>query len=216
VGEELSAVAVVVLATPMPVQIAIGDRVILELILSALASVPAVTEIVVAPLVGIAGRRPAGLGAEVRWCRPRDTRMQAISSALHAAGPSATVLLHDADQPLVTPRWLSDVLAGTAKHPAVASGAPVKAAFKRVAGGVIEATVPRDRLSRLVGPRAFRRDVLSKVLDRAVAEGWRCGDEVRAARLAGVPVAVHAASDFNIRVTDALSAELVGRLAASL
>jgi 2-C-methyl-D-erythritol 4-phosphate cytidylyltransferase len=209
------AVAVVVAASPFPIEVSIGGRPAIEWVLSALASLPAIREIVVAPHMGIADRPAAGLAAAVRWCRPRATRIQAISSALQAAGPSATVLLHDADQPLVSPRWLADVLAGAADHPAVASGVPVKAAFKRVAGGVIEETVPRDRLVRLAGPRAFRRDVLSTVLDRAVAEGWQCGDEMRGARLAGVPVAVHPVADINIRVTDALSAELVVRLAAS-
>jgi 2-C-methyl-D-erythritol 4-phosphate cytidylyltransferase len=213
VGEQLSAVAVVVAATSFPTEVAICGRPALEWVLSALASLPAIREIVVPPHVGIADPRPARLAAEVRWCRPRDTRIQAISSALRAAEPSATVLLHDADQPLVTPRWLADVLAGTAGHPAVASGVPVKAAFKRVTDGVIEQTVPRERLVRLVGPRAFRRDVLSEVLDRVIAEGWRCGDEVRATRLAGVPVAIHTAPDVNVCVTDALSAALVGRLA---
>ncbi len=214
-GEQPSAVAVVVAATSFPIEAAIEDRTAIEWVLSALVSLPTVREIVVVPQVGIIDWKPAGLGIEDRWCGPQGTRMQAISSALNAAGPSATILLHDAEQPLVTTRWLSDVLAGTADHPGVASGVPVKAAFKRVAGGVIEETVPRDRLVRLVGPRAFRRDVLSEVLERAVAEGWRCGDEIHAARLAEVPVAVHPVSDINILVTDALSAELAGRLAAS-
>jgi 2-C-methyl-D-erythritol 4-phosphate cytidylyltransferase len=214
VGGQPGAVAVVVAAGSFPIEAVVGGSTAIERVIAALASLPAAGEVVVAPILSMGNRTPARLGARVTLSRPRDTRLEAIRSALEAAQPSATVLLHDADQPLVTSQWLSDALAGTTDHPVVASGAPVKAAFKRVAGGVIEETVPRDRLVRLVGPRAFRREVLSEVLLHADAEGWPCDDEVRAARLAGVPVAVHLVTDVNVRVTDALSAELAGRLAS--
>jgi len=213
VGEEMDAVAVVVLATSVPMRLTIGGRIVLNWVCSALGAVPGVIQIVVAPLVGVADQPPAGLGAGVTWCRPEDGRLSAIRSALRTALPSASVLVHEADQPMVTARWLSDVLAVTAQHPALASGTPVKAAYKQVADGMVQQTVPRDRLVHLVGPRAFRRDVLSEVLERAAAEGSRCADEVCAARLAGVPVAVHRVSEANILVTDAPGAELAGRLA---
>jgi 2-C-methyl-D-erythritol 4-phosphate cytidylyltransferase len=211
-----AAVAVLVVAGRLPIEAMIQGRTAFERALSALSAAPGVREVIVAPQVEIGEEVRAAHACPSTWCSPQASRLPAIRSALDAAGPSSSVLVHDADQPLVTPRCLSEVLVGTADHPAVAGGAAVKAAFKRVVNGVIEETVPRHRLVRLVGPRAFRRDVLLQVLLRADAERWLCHDEVRAARLAGVPVAIHRMTDINIRVTDALSSDLAGRHAIGL
>jgi 2-C-methyl-D-erythritol 4-phosphate cytidylyltransferase len=213
VGEQSGAVAVVVVANLVPVQAVIGNTTAVERVLSTLVQLPDVKDVLVAPLVEIADDASAEFGSSVRWCVPQTTRLDAIRTALHAATASATVLLHDADQPLIPPQCLTDVLAGTANHVAVAGGTPVKAAFKQVVDGVIEETVPRHRLIRLVGPRAFRREVLLDILRSADAGRWPCDDELRAARLAGVPVAVHRITNVNIRVVDAISSNLAGRLA---
>src|ERR1700730_10569325 len=95
VGDEQIAAAVLVLAGPVPAQVALAGRPVLEWVLSALASLPAVGEIMVAPQVEMHEWTPVSLRPPVRWCPPHTARLGAIREALQSAGPSARVLVHD-------------------------------------------------------------------------------------------------------------------------
>ena len=113
------------------------------------------------------------------------TRQDSVRAGLEALVPHAPdiVLVHDAARPLHPPRHHpGPARRAGACSPAPSRPYPVADTLKRVADGVITATVPRDGLFRAQTPQAFRFPVLlaahragirAAATDDAVAAGSR-------------------------------------------
>lgn len=124
---------------------------------------------------------------------PRRSRAR-HAAPLHPAGegPAAVpgvIVLHDAARPLVTPVQIQQVVAAAVDAGIAVGAEPVKETIKRVAGGRVVETLPRDELAQLVPPLALRADLLHALL--AAPErpsGARIMDLVAAALTQGIPV----------------------------
>jgi 2-C-methyl-D-erythritol 4-phosphate cytidylyltransferase len=94
------------------------------------------------------------------------TRARSVAEGLVAVPASAAfVLVHDAARPLVTSGVIDRVLAGLATGAeAVIPGVPMADTVKRVAGGRVVETLPRDELVSVQTPQGFPRAVLAEAL----------------------------------------------------
>jgi 2-C-methyl-D-erythritol 4-phosphate cytidylyltransferase/2-C-methyl-D-erythritol 2,4-cyclodiphosphate synthase len=112
---------------------------------------------------------------------------------------SVVVLIHDGARPFVPAADVRAVAAAAATAGAALLVAPVVDTIKRVAGGEVSATVPRDDLGRALTPQAFRSDVLLRAWARAGAGEWT--DEAALVEGAGVRVAAVPGDPRNVKVT---------------
>ena len=132
------------------------------------------------------------------------TRQQSVLNGLEALAPSAPdlVLVHDAARPFVSPDVIRRVIAACdADHGAIPAAA-VTETVKRVEGGEIIATVPRENLVTAQTPQAFPFRRLLQAHRRAAAEGLTdLTDDAAVAALAGLGVRVVEGERDNLKLT---------------
>ena len=128
------------------------------------------------------------------------TRQDSVRAGLEALAPHApdVVLVHDAARPVIPAGTVAALLAALENAPGAIPAQPVADTLKRVAGGTIAETVPRDGLYRAQTPQAFRFPVLL-VAHRAGLVG--ATDDASLLEAAGQAVAIVAGSDDNIKLT---------------
>lgn len=101
-----------------------------------------------------------------------DSRADSVRLGLTAAPAAATVLVHDAARPLVSPDLVGAVLDAVGGADGAIAAAPVVDTLKRAGeGGVIDGTLPRQGLWGAQTPQAFAVAVLRGAIDRAAADG---------------------------------------------
>ena len=109
------------------------------------------------------------------------------------------VLVHDAARPHIPAGTIRALLAALSTHKGAIPAAPVADTLKRGAEGVITGTVPRAGLFRAQTPQAFDYATLLR-LHRAPPPG-EATDDAWLLEQAGLPVALVAGSDDNIKLT---------------
>jgi 2-C-methyl-D-erythritol 4-phosphate cytidylyltransferase/2-C-methyl-D-erythritol 2,4-cyclodiphosphate synthase len=195
------------MGAPVPKQLLdIGGRSVLQLSVAAFDRHPSVTELVVvlpaeyvadgASLVGPTSHRCAVVAGG-------DRRQDSVR--LGAAALSNTVdvvLVHDAARPFASAPLIDRVLAGVREAGAAVPGVAVRDTVKRAdaAGGRVAETISRDHLWLAQTPQGFRRSVL----ETAMAHGERgvvATDEATLAEQAGLPVAIVAGDEDNVKLT---------------
>jgi len=99
------------------------------------------------------------------------TRTQSVRNGLAALDlPGDTpVLIHDAARPGLSQDMITSLLTALDRTDAVAPALPVSDALKTLKDGKL-VTVPRDGLSRVQTPQAFRLGAIRKALDAAAAD----------------------------------------------
>lgn len=190
------------------------------------ASVPAVSEIIVAlrkdEISGFQAQlkkeHPDILRKNVRLVEGGEHRQNSVANALASlaaesrVGPDDIVLVHDAVRPLVTPQIINEVIAAAEKHHAAIAGWPAVDTVKQVErtadGAVIKATIPRASIVMAQTPQGFRYEVLRKAFDEAAADGFVGTDEASVIERAGIPVMVVMGSAKNIKITTPADMEL--------
>jgi 2-C-methyl-D-erythritol 4-phosphate cytidylyltransferase len=203
-----SSLALVPVTGTAPLQVLVGGRPVLAWVLDALAGAAAVSRVVVVATEPVGALIGGGLGgAEAAIVASTAGRLARLEAGLSAGGPAPRVLIHDADLPLAGPACLGALLDALAGAPGTVAAAPVKATVKRVRAGVIDGAVPRERLFRIGGPRAFRRESL----ERALRSGSSPDDEIEAALGCGLRLAIHADEEASFRVLDDEDARLAER-----
>lgn len=121
--------------------------------------------------------------------------------ALIARSP-ATILIHDAVRPFVTPATIMSVIAALTRSPGAIAGVPLADTLKRCRDGKIVETVERTDLWRAQTPQGFRfADILA-----AHRQALRAGiedltDDAAVAAHAGLAVEMVPASDDNFKIT---------------
>ena len=191
------------------------------------ASIPAVSEIVVALRQDeIAGFRtqlerqyPEVFATRLQLVEGGEHRQNSVANALAAiaAGPNAVnpddlVLVHDAVRPFVTAETIAEVIAAAAKHGAAIAGWPAVDTIKQVdrtsEGAVVRSTIPRASVVMAQTPQGFRYHILKKAFDDAAADGFVGTDEASLIERAGLPVVVVMGSPGNIKITTPADMEL--------
>ena len=148
--------------------VVLGGRAMLEWSVDALRAA-GIEEIVVALPEG--ERAPEGTVG----VRGGATRTDSVRAAL-AASTGDPVVIHDAARPLVTPETVRAALDALGDADAVVVATPVTDTIKRVSGGEVAETVPRDELWAAQTPQVLRRAALERGLAEAGAR--RVTDDV--------------------------------------
>lgn len=151
----------------------------------------------------------AGLGP-LATVRGGATRSESVRAALAAAPPGdASVAVHDAARPLVTPEHFTATLAALADADCAIAAAPVPDTIKEAGEDrVVTATLDRSRLWAIQTPQAFRRAALERalavdddVLAQATDDAWlveRTGGTVRVVESTPANFKVTTAHDLRI------------------
>ncbi len=110
------------------------------------------------------------------------------------------VAVHDAARPLLAHEWIDAVFEAAEKTGAAIPATRVSSTLKLVTpGGLIEKTVPRDRLWAAQTPQVFRRQLL---LDAYAQRGdFQPTDEAQLVERLGHPIAVVECSPMNLKIT---------------
>jgi 2-C-methyl-D-erythritol 4-phosphate cytidylyltransferase/2-C-methyl-D-erythritol 2,4-cyclodiphosphate synthase len=127
------------------------------------------------------------------------TRDASVAAGLAALPPGVThVLIHDGARPLVSAAVIDRVIAALATSPGAAPALPVTDALWRGADGRVAAPVPRDGLWRAQTPQGFD---LAAIRAAHAAHPGGAADDVEVALAAGLPVAIVAGEEDNLKLT---------------
>ena len=128
------------------------------------------------------------------------SRQDSVRAGLEAlaADPPDVVLVHDGARPVVPEHTVPALLEALETAADAIPAVPVADTLKRVAGGVITATVPRDGLFRAQTPQAFRFAVLLAAHRSDVVGAT---DDASLLEAIGERVAIVPGSEDNIKLT---------------
>lgn len=183
----------------------LGGRMVLTRAVATFAEHPRIAEVrvVIHPddralhdeaVAGLAVGQPVAGGA---------TRQESVLRGLGAldGSPPDMVLIHDAARCFVSAELIDRVLDVMTSQPGVGAipALPVTDTIKRVAGDLIETTVPRAALCRAQTPQGFPyRAILAA---HGAARGRELTDDAAVAEAAGIPVRLVAGSEENLKMT---------------
>ncbi|WP_326832524.1 IspD/TarI family cytidylyltransferase [Alicyclobacillus mali (ex Roth et al. 2021)] len=123
--------------------------------------------------------------------------------ASRGASPRQTAFaIHDAARPFVAEEDVRRVFEAALQAGGAVLGSPCRDTVKRVDGGWVRETVPRDGLFLAETPQAIRADLAPKVyLERRYSADESPTDDSGAMEAVGVPVFAVASTAFNGKVT---------------
>jgi 2-C-methyl-D-erythritol 4-phosphate cytidylyltransferase len=188
----------------------LGGRPMLQWSIEALSAVDEVDRIVVALPPGVPA--PAGTVGVPGGA----ARSQSVRAALHAAGHSDVVVVHDAARPLVTPELVRDCLAALADHECdgAIAAAPVTDTIKESRGQEVVRTLDRSRLWAIQTPQVFTRAALERALDCADEDLAAATDDASLVESGGGTVRLVPAPRDNMKVTTPLDLRVAELLLA--
>ncbi len=128
------------------------------------------------------------------------TRQASVAAGLEALAAFApdVVLVHDAARPVLPAGTVPALLEALRTHDGAIPAVPVADTLKRVAGGRITGTVPRDGLFRAQTPQAFRYALLRSLHANGDPAAT---DDASLLEAAGHPVAIVPGAEDNIKLT---------------
>lgn len=127
----------------------------------------------------------------------RDSVRNALSVA--NAADDDLVCVHDAARPLVDPVEVAAVVDAAEETGAAIAGFSLTETIKRVQGGKISETVPRNELVAAATPQVFRASILKKAMEK---EGKReVTDDAELVERSGVSVSIVLTSRWNLKIT---------------
>jgi 2-C-methyl-D-erythritol 4-phosphate cytidylyltransferase len=186
----------------------LGDRPLLAHTLQRLSVSPCIDIIVlVVPADWVAKARaeiiePYGLTKVGAVVAGGAERQDSVAAGLEALPHDAdVVVVHDGVRPFFTSDMVVSVIEAAREVGAAVTASPVTDTLKRVDSGVVVETVSREGLVCVQTPQAFRRDVLSRALERARSEGVVGTDEAALVERLGCPVRVVSGDASNIKIT---------------
>lgn len=150
---------------------------------------------------GLAGH--AKIVTTIGGAERMDSVLAGLRSLQARAAADDWVLVHDAARPCLRGDDV-DRLMNELRDDAVGGllAAPVVDTLKRADdGGRSAQTVPREKLWRALTPQMFRRDVLLRALEGAVANGMAVTDEAQAVEALGLRPRLIAGDADNIKIT---------------
>ncbi|MDQ4006298.1 MAG: 2-C-methyl-D-erythritol 4-phosphate cytidylyltransferase [Actinomycetota bacterium] len=161
--------------------------------------------VVVAPqgFGGRAGPHVAHLGEGAVVIAGGSTRQESVAAGLAKIDESSfdSILVHDVARPLATTALFDAVLLGLADADGVVPAVPVSDTIKRVRGGVVAETLPREALVAVQTPQAFRSEALRRAHADADRERIQATDDAALLERIGCWVAVVPGDPRNIKVT---------------
>ncbi|KPJ59417.1 MAG: hypothetical protein AMJ46_11370 [Latescibacteria bacterium DG_63] len=127
-------------------------------------------------------------------------RQDSVLKGLRFAGESKFILVHDAARPFLNERLIARTVAACRRTGAAIAAVPVSDTVKKVAGGSIERTIPRQGLWLAQTPQVFRREMIQKAFSRWPPDR-KATDDAAMVRYTGRRVVVVEGDPFNIKIT---------------
>ncbi len=155
-----------------------------------------------------------GFAGRVHVVEGGDSRQESVAHALAAlpASEEDIVLVHDAVRPLIDEATIERTIDAVAEHGAAIVGMPAVDTIKQVQrtahGALITSTIPREFIVQAQTPQGFRYGLLNHAFAEATADGFVGTDEAAVVERAGLPVAVVAGSQVNLKITQPGDLEL--------
>ena len=148
-------------------------------------------------------------------------RYQSVANGLKKVKDEAAyVAVHDAVRICVAAEWIDNVHAAAVKSGAACPVIPVTSTVKRVDGGIVGATVPREGLFIAQTPQIFRKDVLKAAYDGfdevQKNESTPITDDAQLVTASGFAVTAVEGDARNIKITTRGDLTLAGALLKSL
>lgn len=164
----------------------------------------------------IAASRSAGRTLpDVRLIAGGQRRQDSVANAFDYVSPSADiVLIHDAARPFVSADLIGRTIEAAHAHGAAIAAVQSRDTVKRVAGGIITETIPRETVYLAQTPQGFRRDALAAAVALGRA-GSDATDEAALAERAGYRVHVVEGDPGNVKITTADDLEAARQRAAA-
>jgi len=150
-----------------------------------------------------------------------EQRYQSVANGLAKVKDEAGyVAVHDAVRICVAAEWIDNVYAAAVKSGAAIPVIPVTSTLKRVEGGIVGATVPREGLYMAQTPQVFRKDVLKAAYDGfeeiQKRESVPITDDAQLVTASGFPVTAVEGDARNIKITTRGDLTLAGALLKAL
>lgn len=164
----------------------------------------------------IAASRSAGRTLpDVRLIAGGPRRQDSVANAFDHVSPSADiVLIHDAARPFVSADLIGRTIEAAHAHGAAIAAVQSRDTVKRVDGGIITETIPRETVYLAQTPQGFRRDALAAAVALGRA-GSDATDEAALAERAGYRVHVVEGDPGNVKITTADDLEAARQRAAA-
>jgi 2-C-methyl-D-erythritol 4-phosphate cytidylyltransferase len=186
----------------------LGGQAMLYYSLAAIARVAGISEIIVTVPSGMqtaardCARAAGAADLPIKITPGGAERQDSVRIALAVVSvESELVLIHDAARPLANPELFAACLAAAERAGGAIAAIPVADTLKRVADGVIAATIPRAELWQAQTPQAFRRSILLAAHERATSEKIAATDDADLAERIGARVEVVESIAPNLKIT---------------
>jgi 2-C-methyl-D-erythritol 4-phosphate cytidylyltransferase len=182
-------------------------RAMLHYSLATLATLTSIAEVVIAIPVGMERKTRdevarAGLEVPVKITPGGLERQDSVRIALALTSAEAEVIvIHDAARPLADGALFRRCLEAAFVRGAAIAAIPVSDTLKRVADGVIHATLKRAGLYQAQTPQAFQRRLLVAAHERATRERIVATDDADLVEQIGGTVEIIEASALNLKIT---------------
>ncbi|WP_017549987.1 2-C-methyl-D-erythritol 4-phosphate cytidylyltransferase [Salinicoccus carnicancri] len=141
-----------------------------------------------------------------------DERQHSIFNVLKNIPECEYVLIHDGARPFVSQDILFELYENVKHKSAVICGVKVKDTIKRVEGGKVKETVPRDELFVTHTPQAFSYDLIMRAYSEAEKNNLSVTDDAGMVESLGEEVHVVTSNYDNIKITtmeDLIMAEAI-------
>ncbi len=147
-----------------------------------------------------------GITKPVVLIRGGETRQESVYCGLKGLPPGTErVLIHDGARCLATPELFDRCAQALEIHRGLIAAIPVKDTIKVVHLGegepVVAATPDRATLWAAQTPQGFAVAPLLAAHDQAIAQGWAVTDDAALFERVGIPVAIVAGEETNLKVT---------------
>jgi 2-C-methyl-D-erythritol 4-phosphate cytidylyltransferase len=145
----------------------------------------------------------AGIGKAVAVVAGGDHRQASVANGLRSIpDKDGIVLIHDGVRPMVTRSLISACIEGARRWGACIPAIEAHDTLKKVGSdGLIERTVPRQRIVMAQTPQAFRLALIRQAHQSAIDHGWLATDDASLLEQMGATVHVIEGSRHNLKVT---------------
>lgn len=131
-----------------------------------------------------------------------ESRFASFKLGLRKTSPKANlVLVHNAANPFVTNKEISNCFQSAQKFQAAAVGVPASSTVKKVRGKKITATLDRKNIWLMETPQVVEKDILVEGISLAEKSNVDVTDDIQLAELAGICPRIIKASEKNRKIT---------------
>jgi 2-C-methyl-D-erythritol 4-phosphate cytidylyltransferase len=140
----------------------------------------------------------------IRFCEGGDRRQDSVRLGLQEVLGEGWVLIHDGARPLVTAALIRRGLEAAGPTGAAVPVLPLPDTVKLISDtGLVERTLPRERLRAVQTPQVFRLALIREAHQRVSGSAQHFTDDAAVLEALGHPVAVFPGDPDNIKITTA-------------